>query len=475
MPWKPKSKKFQKTEEEFESGDTYEDNKRDLFSDKSLMEFIPAISPRFASPYHLVELVDALEGCVDGTIKDGRYVISIPMRHGKSETCTHLIAWALLRNPKLDIMYISYNATQAQRMSRKARDLYIGSGGCVKDGHNTIGEWCTGEANGGGIQVFTGIDGQIAGKGAHLIIIDDPLKGREMAESPNERQKAADFVQEAISRLHPGGCVFLVSARWHVDDPSGQLLRKEHEGKSEYTHIHKRAIEDEGLPTERALWPDVRPLDNLKRIRREVGEYNWFSWFQGEPRPPDSNLFQSAAMVYDRIPESYQIAIGLDLGFTEFGDSSAAVVMARDNNSIYYILRVEEWRKNIVAVSRGIKALQQSFPTASLFQYVSGNEKGTLDLLREPPHGIDIFGVPARYNKYARAMPCADRWNRGDIRIPKLAAWDIPAFVNQIKSFTGLEGDHDDMVDAMVSAFDALDGGACSGLLPGFYGKRVFS
>jgi len=469
MAWKPKSKKYQKTEEEFES-DTYQENKRDLFADKSLLEYIPAISPRFASPYHLIDFVHVLEGCIDGTIKDGRYVVTVPMRHGKSETCAHAIAWALLRNPKLDTMYISYNATQAQRFSRKSRDIFVGSGGECREGYNTIAEW---QVKDGGIQVFTGIDGQIAGKGANLIIIDDPMKGREMAESPNERQKAADFVQEAISRLHPGGSVFMVSARWHVDDPSGQLLRKENNGQPEYVHIHKRAIEDEGLPTEHAFWPDVRPLDNLKRIRREVGEYNWFSWFQGEPRPPDSNLFQSAAMVYDRVPESYQIAIGLDLGFTEFGDSSAAVVMARDSNGIYYILRVEQWRKNIIAVSHGIKALQQSFPTASLFQYVSGNEVGTLDLLREPPHGIDIFGVPARYNKYARAMPTADKWNRGEIRVPKLASWDLPAFISQCQSFTGLEGDRDDMVDAMVSAFDALDGGACSGLVPGFYGKRV--
>jgi len=471
MAWKTKSKKFSKTEEEYESEDKYQENKRDLFADKTLMEFIPAISPRFAAPYHLIELVDAFEGCVDGRIQDGRYVITVPMRHGKSETCAHFIAWALLRNPKLDIMYISYGAMQAQRFSRKARDLFLGAGGEVKEGYNTIAEWCT--KDGLGIQVFTGIDGQIAGKGAHIIIIDDPMKGREMAESPEERQKAADFVQEAISRLHPGGCVFVVSARWHVDDPSGQLLRKEHNGKPEYTHIHKRAIEDEGLPTEHAFWPDVRPLENLQRIRREVGEYNWFSWFQGEPRPPDSNLFQSAAMVYDRVPESYQIAIGLDLGFTEHGDSSAAVVMARDNSGIYYILRVETWNKNIVAASNAIKALQQSFPTASLFQYVSGNEKGTLDLLREPPHGIDIFGVPARYNKYARAMPCADRWNRGDVRVPKLASWDLPGFISQVQNFTGLDGDRDDMVDALVSAFDALDGGACSGLVPGFYGKRV--
>jgi predicted phage terminase large subunit-like protein len=435
------------------------------------MDFIPAVSPRFDSPYHLKELVDAFEGVVKGTIKNGRYVVTVPMRHGKSFTCMHMIAWALLNNPCLEFMYISYGASFAQRQGRKSRSISIDAGVELSKDHNTIQEWHTSDD---GKCVFTGIEGEIAGRGADIVIIDDPIKSRLIAESADERNKATDFVQEAISRLNKGGAAFMVSARWHPDDPSGQLLRT-----GDYTHIHKRAIEDEGLPTEHALWPEQRDLETLKFTRygksgkSGVGEYNWYSWYQGEPRPPDSGLFRSAPHTYQALPNEYQAAIGVDLGFSVAGDASATCVAARGVDGKTRILRMDKYNRNAPSVAAGLYALKQSYPSAPMFSYTSGPEKGTIDLMREN-YGLDIIAMPARFNKYARAMATADAWNAGKIMVPHMTHWDLDGFISEVLNFSGGEGESDDRVDAMVSAFDGLEGGGCSTDVPGFHGKRCF-
>ncbi len=429
-----------------------------------LLDFIPAVSPRLKPPYHLSELVETFESVVRGDVKDARYVVSIPMRHGKTFTTQHMIAWALMGHPEKEIMYISYGASFAQKSSRKARSLALAAGVSLSADHNTIGEWLT--TDGGGV-LATGIEGEIAGRGADIVIIDDPIKSRIIAESSDERNKATEFVQEAISRLNPGGSVFLVSARWHVDDPSGQMLRT-----GEYKHIHKRAIEDEGLLTERAMWPDVRSLDVLKRTRHEVGAYNWFSWYQGEPRPPDSSLFKGSPATFSALPEGCTFAIGIDLGFTVNGDASAGAVLARDPEGICYVVHLETCARTAPGVAAMIAALKSRHKSAQMFTYYSGPEKGTLDLLTEFPYHLDIIGVPARYNKYARAMAAADAWNGKRLRVPAAASWDVGALVNEAVNFTGGDGERDDRIDALVGAFDALDQGSGSGLEPMFLGKR---
>ncbi len=440
-----------------------------------LMAFIPALSPRLQSPLHLADLVDVFEKTVRGETKDGRYCVSVPMRHGKTYTTQNMLAWALMQDPTKELFYLSYGASFAQKSSRRARSLALAAGVQLSTDHNTIGEWIT--TDGGGV-LATGIEGEIAGRGADIIIIDDPIKSRLVAESADERNKAADFVEEAISRLNPGGSVFMVSARWHVDDPSGQLLRT-----GEYTHIHKRAIEDEGLPTERALWPEKRPLEVLKRTRwgssmkpggaGGVGEYNWYSWYQGEPRPPDSSLFRGSPSVFSTLPDGCAFAIGLDLGFTVNGDASAGVVLARGPDGTVYVVCVETCHRTAPGVAEMVAGLKRRYASASMFMYYSGAERGTLDLLTEFPYHLDIIGVPARYNKYARAMATADAWNGGRIRVPAVASWDVGALVNEAVNFTGGDGETDDRVDALVAAFDALDQGGGTALAPGFYGRRV--
>ncbi len=172
------------------------------------------------------------------------------------------------------------------------------------------------------------------------------------------------------------------------------------------------------------------------------------------------------------LPDGCSFAIGLDLGFTVNGDASAGAVLARGLDGVVYVAHLETCNRTAPGVAAMIAGIKSRYPSAPMFMYFSGAEKGTLDLLTEFPYNLDIIGVPARYNKYARAMATADAWNGSRIRVPAVASWDVGGLVNEAVNFTGGDGERDDRIDAMVAAFDALDQGGCSALAPGFYGKR---
>jgi predicted phage terminase large subunit-like protein len=164
-------------------------------------------------------------------------------------------------------------------------------------------------------------------------------------------------------------------------------------------------------------------------------------------------------------------AIGIDMGFTEKTDHSAAVVYG-DDGSRGYIVEAIRWRRRIEVVALGLAELSKRHPGAQLFTYYSGAEVTALRMMQDPPYSIDIVGIPARYHKAFRAERAAAAWSKGGIAVPAVATWDLVWFMSEVRNFTGAEGDEDDGVDALVAAFDALDDGGTDALIPSFFGKR---
>lgn len=460
----------------------------------TLLEFIPAISPKYDQPIHLarkppdgeVSLIEALQGVIDGTIKDGRFVCAIPVRHAKTLTILHAIALILARDPSKEIMYISYGANFAQRNSRKARRFFVEAGGLISKDHNTIQEWVTED---GGQVLATGIDGEFTGRGADVIFVDDPIKNREQAMSSIVRDVAGDAIEELETRLNPGGSIFIIAARFHEDDPSGRQLKKTREAietNDEYAprwvHIHHRAIEDEGLPTERALWPEKRPLPVLKRSRAAVGPYLWAANYQGEPRPPGDTLFGTPGRYDpDQLPAGLQIAIGADLVYVAGKKDRGAIVVLGRLDDLYYVLWAEAFRLRIDHARQRMRFIMGRWPGAQAFSYVSGVERGPIILLAsDATNPVTIHPMNARYNKLVRATPMIEWWNGEPdvalgtyktpprILVPMRAPW-LAEFLGEYSSFTGADDGLDDLVDAGVSAFDALRGMSTT-ITPGLAG-----
>lgn len=243
-----------------------------------LEAFIARRGRNYSPPTHLRRLTERLEAYRAGEL---RLVCSTPPRHGKTET---LILWAvkcLLENPRLRIAYISYSAHIAESKSLRARRFFEEAGGRLDPTSNKVGEWYT--AGGGGF-FAAGVMGPMTGHGFDLIIVDDPVKNRQEAESPVFQQRNWEWFSDvAFTRLEPPVAGIVVNmARWHREDLAGRLL-----SQGGWEHINLPAIGEDG----KALWPERYPLKRLEAIRAKVTTLTWDALYQGTPKPRGGAIY----------------------------------------------------------------------------------------------------------------------------------------------------------------------------------------
>lgn len=258
------------------------------------------------TPYeHLILLNDYLLRVATGEID--RLMVWTPPRHGKSELVSRwLPAWYLGMFPDRHVMLASYEATLARSWGRKAREIVQEHGKWAFD----IGvrlepraaDWWQ-IAGHDGVMVTAGVGGALTGKGADLLIIDDPIKNSEQAASAVMREKQLDWWRSTAStRLHPGAAAVIVQTRWHEADLSGQLLAEE---PGRWTVLNLPAIAEDGDQLGREpgapLCPELYDSDALSQIRRQVGGYFWTAMYQGRPAPPEGFLFKRQDFRYWRV------------------------------------------------------------------------------------------------------------------------------------------------------------------------------
>lgn len=221
-----------------------------------------------------------------------RLVISMPPRHGKSMLTSHYFpAWYLGLFPERQVILTSYEADFASSWGRKARQTLEEFGPQifgvrVADESSAAHRWGIAK-HGGGMQT-AGAGGPITGKGADLFIIDDPIKGRDDADSAALRQKVWEWYQSvAYTRLEPAGSIVVIMTRWHRDDLAGRLLRSSEDGGEMWERIELAARSGEHDPLGRALgeplWPERYGLAELARIERAVGPRAWSALYQQNP------------------------------------------------------------------------------------------------------------------------------------------------------------------------------------------------
>lgn len=302
--------------------------------------------------------------------------------------------------------------------------------------------------------VAPGIGGPLTGYGIDgILVVDDPHKDRREAESSVQRNHVVDWFQSvALTRLHPGASVLVVHTRWHPDDLYGQLARREG-----WEAITLPAVSEDG----EALWPSHRPLDFLEQQRSEVSEYEWASLFMGEPRPRGGSVFQEPVYygpgeAYEELPETGADAHGTDLAYTAktYADFSVVVTLRRVG-SLYYVIDVV--RKQCEAtVFCGVLARQARRYPGRMVWHASGTEKGAAQFIKAR---VPLFEVRnATTDKFVRAQPVAAAWNDGRVLLPRAAPW-LDTFLTEVLSFTGVGDKNDDQVDALASAFSALQSG----------------
>jgi hypothetical protein len=314
-----------------------------------LADFIPALSPRFKRPVHLMPVIERLSRAL---VEPLRLVITIPVRHGKTELLLHAMIWWLLQRPDAQIMYASYAAAVAHRKAgRKGLRLARRAGVELDESSCARGDWRTG-ADDGGVLSF-GIDGQATGDGADVVVIDDPLRGRAAAESSLVRDRTCEAINDDLfTRLEPHGSIILCQAAWHEDDPGRRLIRRGWE------HVHLPAIDANG----QALWPERYPIERLRETEEQLGAYTFESLYQGRPLPRSGSLFRDCHF-YDELPARFRIGKGIDAAYTERtrADASAAVVIY-EHDGLYYVVCVRTARVQTPEFLEILADLDREYP-----------------------------------------------------------------------------------------------------------------
>ena len=269
--------------------------KRKLAQDKFLA-FVKEVWPTFIAGRHHAKMADAFERVARGECK--RLIINMPPRHTKSEFASYLLpAWFLGKFPHKKVIQCSHTAELAVGFGRKVRNLVdtdaykgIFPDLALASDSKAAGRWNT---NKQGDYFAIGIGGAVTGKGADVLIIDDPHSEQEAAlaeVNPDIYDKTYEwYTSGPRQRLQPGGAIVIVMTRWSKRDLTGQILKDAaaNDSLGEWEVIEFPAI----LPSNNPLWPEFWELEELLKVKRDVPNSKWMAQYQQNP------VSESAAIV----------------------------------------------------------------------------------------------------------------------------------------------------------------------------------
>ena len=256
-----------------------------------LLDYILSTTPGYLTPPHILDIIDFLERLQRREFDRG--IVVLPPRHGKSLTISQRFpAWWFGQDPRAEIIHASYAAELVHTFGRRIRNVM------ASEAHRTAfpRSGLSGDSTAahrfdleeGGSYVAAGVGGGITGRGADLLLIDDPFRGSADADSEIYRDRCWDwYLNDAMTRLLPGGVVLLVTTRWHEDDLAGRLLAEQEEGGEKWEVLHRKAIDEHG----EALWPERYPVEALDRVRKR-NTRTWQALFQGSPAPDQGTYFE---------------------------------------------------------------------------------------------------------------------------------------------------------------------------------------
>ena len=254
---------------------------------KNFMEFVRKVWPTFIAGRHHARMARAFERVACGELK--RLIINMPPRHTKSEFASYLLpAWFLGNYPHKKVIQTSHTAELAVGFGRKVRNLVdqetyrsVFQGVELQADSKAAGRWAT---NAGGDYFAIGVGGAVTGKGADLLIIDDPHSEQEAALAeinPDIYDKTYEwYTSGPRQRLQPGGSIVVVMTRWSKRDLTGQVLKSAAQrGGDEWEVIEFPAL----LPSGNPLWPEFWSLKELAALKEELPNSKWQAQYQQNP------------------------------------------------------------------------------------------------------------------------------------------------------------------------------------------------
>lgn len=431
--------------------------------------------------HHLayVRLVEAVQR---GVVT--RAIVNVPPRHSKSEVISvRAPAWLMGQEPDAQFICATHTADLSYKFSRQVRSQITDADWPwphlkIDPAARAVREWQL--AGRRGIYFAVGVGGGVSGRGADYLLIDDPVRSRQYADSESQRETLWQwYLSDIVTRLQPGGRIILVMTRWHVDDLAGRLIRRMETGEGEsWDVLHLPAIAEESAPeyalkpgTDRwreifsedddrmlgvregcedalgrepgqALFPQFYNEESLLRTRDELtveeGPRAWWALYQGSPRP-DAGVLWDAGWFSRRYKAISEFTVKrlvqcVDTAWKE-GSSSAYSVIATwalvetVNGPAYALLGVWRARVNFDSLVTSIIREAEHWyqvtgvqPEVHIEDYASGID--ALQILRRRSELLVIpWKPPARSSKESRAEAALPAFRAGRVILPESAPW----------------------------------------------------
>lgn len=418
-------------------------------------------------------LCDTVQDFVE-TVTNNAYdilILSCPPQFGKSETITKTFpSWFLLRNPDKFVIEISYGNDLAERFGKANLEKVKEHGrlfGVEVDPKKATSQEFYIKGHSGGM-ISRGRGSSLTGYSGHLILIDDPIKNREEADSETKRESLwNEFVDSMTSRSQAGTKIVLIMTRWHEDDLAGRIIANYPKDVVTVVNIPCEAEENDvlGRKPGQALCPEIGKGDAwLKQFKRtmttEQGIRSWNALYQGHPSAREGNILKREWwQFYERKDydegrlEFEQMILSVDATFKdgEKNDFVAIGVLGKRKNRIYLVELINK-HLNFTGTIEKIRQMKLLYPdiTQVLIED-KANGSAIIEILRSEIMGV--IPVNPDSSKEARVNAVSFAIEAGNVVLPrdKNFTWEL---IDQCSSFPN--GRHDDMVDMLTQGLSRL-------------------
>jgi predicted phage terminase large subunit-like protein len=284
------------------------------------------------SSHHEI-MASAFDRIAAGTLK--RLIVNMPPRHTKSEFASYLLpAYLMGRKPQTKIIQATHTGELAVRFGRKVRNLMdldrykeVFSGVALKADSKAAGRWDT---DAGGEYFAVGVGGAMTGRGADMLIIDDPHSEQD-AQSALALDNAWEwYTSGPRTRLQPGAAIVLVMTRWGTKDLTARLLKAQSTNNADqWEVIEFPAVFDEGEENERALWPSFWKLEELRAVRASMSLQKWNAMYQQRPTADEGAILKREwwkLWEHDHLPDVEYIIQSYDTAYSKKETADYSVI-----------------------------------------------------------------------------------------------------------------------------------------------------